>query len=117
MSDERPQLEDDRVPVRRIVWALVFALVVSFLLGGWAAFTLRARERRLRPSGRFPEKSERVHSVAGLRVHLFFGETEAERSRAQARADLEQYRYVDREAGIITIPIDRAIELVLAGAR
>lgn len=35
--------------------------------------------------------------------------------RAHARESLSQWQWVDRDAGIASIPIDRAIDLVVAG--
>jgi hypothetical protein len=37
--------------------------------------------------------------------------------RAAQRAELESYGWVDRDAGIAQIPIDRAIDLVVEGRR
>jgi hypothetical protein len=63
----------------------------------------------LNDSGLEPSDSESAVVGADLVVRPLLNELRAEETRL-----LERYRWVDREAGIAAIPIDRAIEVLVA---
>jgi hypothetical protein len=104
--------------VERIIVGLVVLLGVAFLLM-WILFGLfRGREDRLdtpppplvqeqrerdtrRPLERFP--APRLQETPYLDVQMYL--------RAQQRA-LHEYGWVDRQKGVVRIPIERAMEIV-----
>jgi hypothetical protein len=109
--------EEDHVPMWPVIIALSITLVVSAVLVVWAVAETAAREAQLRPSGAFPEAFLGPrHMVARVREDVF-GEQRGAGFDAQQRAELEGWGWVDRERGLVHIPVDRAIDLLLSGRR
>src|SRR5205807_2303427 len=101
----------------QVLVAVAVTLVVSAVLVVWAISATRAREAELRPSRAFPERwLGPRHMVAGVREDLF-GEQRGASFNARQRQELERYGWVDRGRGIVHVPIDRAIDLVVSGRR
>jgi hypothetical protein len=98
--------ESDQVPKRRLVALLVAALICGGL-AVLAAARLGHRVVRSRPPGRAPvqlsgvEQSAVETTARGLSL------------RSQQRKRLEELGWVDRDAGVARIPIERAIDLQL----
>ena len=105
------------VPLRAVgVGGLIVVAitVLALLVSGWTL----ARERRTPAPG-----AELVHPLASARElppeprlesdpDLLLRET-----RAEQEARLGTYRWVDRGAGVVAIPIERAMELLVEEAR
>jgi hypothetical protein len=109
--------EDDRVPVWRVIVAFSATMVIFAVLIVWAVDATLSREAALRPSGAFPESwLGPRHMVARVREDVF-GEQRGAGFNAKQRAALEGYGWVDRGKGLVHIPIDRAIDLVLLRRR
>lgn len=109
------QQEDDLLAGRAI--SVVGAVLVAIVIGtGFSVAGMLARhERELRPSGVFPEaRLPRPTERSAIEQHSFAGESQAMRQRAREQAVLDSYGWVDRERGIVRIPIERAIELYVA---
>ncbi|HET9933435.1 MAG TPA: hypothetical protein VFQ35_22175 [Polyangiaceae bacterium] len=97
--------ENDSVPLGRSLTVVLF----SVLVGGAAvgASVLLSGARIPKPSfappssapTSMPEQSLIERTARGAHLH------------SAQRAALERYAWVDRDAGIVSIPIDRAIEL------
>jgi hypothetical protein len=109
--------EDDRVPVVPIVVGALVTLVISAALTVWAVSATFANEADLRPSRVFPEKWIGLRSTVSRVRQDLFGERRRPGLVATERAALERYGWVDRGAGIVHIPIDRAIDLLLTQGR
>jgi len=117
--ERNPELhqEDDLVPGRNVVLAILITLVVSAIMVIWAVSANAAYEAALRPSGVFPERwLGPRHMVAGVREDLF-GEQRGASFNARELAELEGYGWVDRERRVVHIPVSEAIDLVVAGRR
>ena len=85
----------------------------------WAADApSRARMARAPPVGRLPGAVARAAAAwwRGSAQDRLRRAARREPQRAQ-RAELERYGWVDAERGIVRIPIDRAIDLVVSGRR
>lgn len=110
--------EEDVVPARSVLAFVGVVVLVSAVLIVWTAYVVRGSLRELRPSGAFPERYLGPrHMVARVRQDLF-DERLGGRSLNQAkRRDLETYGWVDKERGVVRIPIDRAMDLVVQGKR
>lgn len=107
--------EEDRISSGKIVGVGVAALVV-FFIGSLAAISyLRAREaEHVGP----PIPAEIGQNKIGLvEQQIFELAVRGERDRAARRQRLGSYGWVDREAGVVHLPIDRAMELVVKGVR
>lgn len=109
--------EEDRLPAWKILLASATALVVCAVMVVWAVSATRAREDAFRPSGVFMERwLGPRHEVAQVREDLF-GEHRGRSVLGQQRAVLESYGWVDRDRGVVRIPIQQAIDLVAEGRR
>jgi hypothetical protein len=101
--------EPDELPGRKLLVitvssfvAMTVALVVSWaLLDRWGA---PAR------GGAHPAPS----TIGGLEQTLIVDSKRGLDLRREQKASLERWGWVDRDAGVARIPIERAIELVLA---
>jgi len=107
--------EDDRVPSIRILAVGIGALVIFFLASFVTLSYLRVREGE-RPL--LPVPPELGQSKIGLvEQQLFESATRGERDRAARKERLRSYGWVDRKAGVVRIPIERAMELTAQGVR
>jgi hypothetical protein len=105
--------EPDQIASRRIV-AVGIGSILVFATGVVAAWiVLGARMRVLEPNGPTPATHAGRPQVALVNQRLF-EQPQTEAWRAAQRGRLESYGWVDRDRGIIHIPIERAIDLVLA---
>jgi hypothetical protein len=112
---ERPKQEDDVLAGAKLTWALAATVVFCLILVGVSTLLLRARVRLLRPDGSWPERELNPRrAVQGVRQHLFRDYDESHRLRDVERRALDGYGWVDRKAGTVTIPIERAYDLVLS---
>ncbi len=97
--------EHDELPLRRLLWLTLIALLIGAAAVGVSQLLAGATPQRRAvpsPSGSFtstPEQSLIEHSERGLALR-----------RAQ-REKLESFGWVDRDAGVVRVPIERAIEL------
>lgn len=107
--------EEDRIPSLPIVLVGVGALVI-FFLASWATVAfLRVREGD-RPL--LPVPQEIGQSKIGLvEQQLFETSTRGQRDLQARRGQLGSYGWVDRKAGVVRIPIERAMELSAQGVR
>lgn len=107
--------EDDRIPSLPIVAVGVGALVV-FFLASWVTIGFVRMKEGDRPP--LPVPQEIGQSKIGLvEQQLFETSTRGQRDLEARRGRLGSYGWVDRKAGIVRIPIDRAMELSAQGIR
>jgi hypothetical protein len=128
MTDRRPESEhgaaaghgtvrseEDRISTRPIVAVGIGALVVFFLASFVTISYLRVKEGDRPP---LPVPQELGQSKVGLvEQQLFESATRGARDRAARQKQLGSYGWVDRKAGVVRIPIDRAMELSAQGVR
>jgi hypothetical protein len=86
---------DDPVPGSTAVVVVVFSLAVAITLIALQGYFGRAvsRESEVKIVQPMPEERARIET--------------------EQRERLSGYRWVDREAGVVSVPIDRAMELVV----
>jgi hypothetical protein len=109
--------EDDRVPVVPIAIGTLVTLVISAALVVWAVSATFGFEAEFRPSRAFPETWIGLRrTVARVREDLF-GEVRGPGLLEAEQKELRRYGWVDRDARVVRIPIDRAIDLYVSGAR
>jgi hypothetical protein len=107
--------EEDWVPAWKVVAAFATALAIAAGMILWAVTANGAHETALRPAGAYPDRWLGVrHEVAHVRQDLF-GEQRGDSVIGRQRAALASYGWVDRERGVVNIPVDRGIDLVLEG--
>ncbi|WP_437873782.1 hypothetical protein [Sorangium sp. So ce363] len=118
--------EEDVVPWKTIL-AVAFAVVVIFVvLGLWSWMLLHGREAELRPSGRSAERSQEISlprgEVAGVDQRIFRREATGEEGLGTAlnhrkREELGRFGWADRDRGLVQIPIEDAMNLVVEESR
>jgi hypothetical protein len=107
--------EEDRISTGPVVAVGVGALVIFFLASFVTVSFLRIREGDRPP---LPVPPEIGSSKIGLvEQQLFELATRGERDRAARLERLGSYGWVDRRAGVVHLPIDRAMQLVAKGVR
>jgi len=109
--------EEDRVPAWKVGAAFGATLVISAIMVVWAVSANAARASALRPSDVYMERWLGLrHEVTHVRQDLF-GEHRGASVLGERRAALGRYGWVDRERGVVRIPIQRAIDLFVEGRR
>jgi hypothetical protein len=111
-----PRAEDDHVDARSVILVGVGALLLFAVAGASAIAYLHHRAGQ-KPGPPLPEEIGST-KIALVEQQLFeSGPLRGDRARAAQRARLEGIGWVDRAAGVVHIPIDRAMALVVAGQR
>ena len=106
--------EEDLLAGRIITAVAAFAIAISFALCGWAYLLMRSNERHIRPSLSFPERLlGGPVEVSAVEQEPFARGAAADRDRRAAQHRLASYGWVDRDKGLVHIPIERAIDLYL----
>ena len=117
-ASAHPPAEEDWVPSRRIVLVGVASLVLFFVGSLAAGLALRAVRRELNPDGPPTMPGEVGKAKIGMvEQRLFENANQGLAWRAQAEQRLRSTGWVDRQKGIVHIPIDRAMDLVERGQR
>ncbi len=110
--------EPDQLPRALLLRIAAGTVIVGISLCLIAYFFLRAQEHALRPSSKFPEAAlPPPHRVGQVRQELFtITAPQPTPLEAQSRT-LEQYGWIDRGRGLVRVPIEVGIDLVLAEPR
>ncbi len=118
MSAPVHEPEEDRLPYARLVWVSVFALA-AFTVGGlWSTWLLYQPTRQLNPERHLAPASEEGKPEVGMvNQRLFAHERRAALLRTDQEARLRSYGWVDRRSGVIHIPVERAMQLLLEEPR
>jgi len=110
--------EADRPNVAALSWIGLGTLLV---FGGCllaVVFLLQGREAAIAPHGEPPPPPAVRRPEIGIVNQRLFGEQpENEDVQRRAAERLGSYGWVDRDAGLVHLPIDRAVELVAQGVR
>ena len=110
MKIEHETRDADTNSLFLIIGFLVLSGVI-ILLGVWILMrSISARETAQQPRSRMPEVTDafpqpRLETNPGV---------ELEKIRAEEQAQLSSYGWINRDAGIAHIPIDRAMEIIVA---
>ncbi len=110
--------EEDRISTRHVV-AVGVASLLLFFLASLAATRMMARDRAaLLPDGPPPPPAEVGQAKIGIVEQQPFERTRTGPEwRAEQLRRLESFGWVDRQAQLAHIPVDRAMDLVLQGER
>jgi hypothetical protein len=106
--------ETERIARAPIVWTSMWVLVFAVVLGVVALILFHVRSNTIEGdvSAGEPRPGQ---SASSIRTNLFqYQPGDGTADKARQRRDLERFGWVDREHGIVRIPIDTAIELELA---
>jgi hypothetical protein len=113
-----PPAEEDVVASARIVWVGVISLAV-FLVGSLAAGAAMVSVRRsVNPEGPAAVPADAGQAKIGIvEQRLFENANQGTAWREQARLRLRSTGWVDRQKGVVHVPIDGAMERVVRGER
>ncbi len=110
-----PAQADEHVSTFKVVAVGVTALIVFGAATYWSARILRDTAGTLNPTRLSPTPKEIGQPEIGVVDQIPFDVTRAaERYRRNETARLNSYGWVDRQKGIIHVPIERAIDEILA---
>jgi hypothetical protein len=88
--------------------ALLGLMIVSLFLMGWLFRYYNVRETRLDQSA---SPLGAVTQPAGPRLQVTPGRDLAEQQRLES-GKLDGYEWIDRDAGIVAIPVERAMDIL-----
>jgi hypothetical protein len=111
--------ERDQRPVSgwRVGGIIAAAMIIFtfFVVGAWAQ--LQQRQKHLSPAGPSQPQQLGKAEINIVNTGLFPLDTRAEDEKAGQHRKLHGYGWVDRDAGVVHIPIERAIERVVGEQR
>ena len=113
-----PPAEEDVVSSAKIVWVGLIALVVFFIGSVLAGMQMLSTRREANPEGPAPMPAAAGQAKIGIVEQRLFGyANQGIVWREQAERRLRSTGWVDRERGVVHIPIDRAMNMVERGVR
>jgi hypothetical protein len=111
MTHDPFEQEPDRVSARRLA-AIGVAGVIVFGLGAlWASTVQRGVTGSVR-SDTAPRPALAGRREVGMVYQTRFGESIAAAKNEEARRRLESAGWVDRDGGVVHVPIEQAMEIV-----
>ncbi len=114
-SGAHPRAENDHVDSRSVL-LVGFGALAIFVLAGAGAVAFLRQSNATTPQAVLP--AEMGQDKIGLvEQRLFDGNLRGARDRASRLAHLEGYGWVDQAAGVVHIPVSRAMALVAEGVR
>jgi hypothetical protein len=125
MSASREQTEpqvaraEDRLDSRRVMRVAIGSVVVFVVSLGVAAALLAGftSGRGAHPFGGGSMPSAAPSTIGTVEATLVLATARGVAAKNAQRRDLDGWGWVDRDAGIATIPVERAMDLVAADAR
>lgn len=119
MEAHLPQVthEAERFSRITIAFTAAWVLVFSGILAVIAVVVFNRSSRSLEPPA--PARAQAVlrGEVSNVRMDLFRAQGAGQALQAEQARRLSQYGWVDRQAGLVHVPIDVAIDLELAEGR
>ena len=108
----KPKFESRDVSVRGVFWFAV-GLVASAIVIHFAIAGLFAHLRDRYPSPDSPSRiAFNAHMIAPAPQLQTNPQADLEKLRAEEESKLNGYSWVDRQTGVVRIPIERAMELI-----
>jgi hypothetical protein len=110
--------EEDALPARTLLLLLGATILATLLCIFVADAVLESSEEAVRPGRQFPEAElEYKDVVSNLELSLIEFRDHGAELAARKRAQLDGYGWVDREQGIVRIPVEKAMEILAGEAR
>jgi len=118
-SSGRPKAQEpELLPMRKLIAVAVVASIVFTVATLWSIQILHREGGMTEPQQSLPTPSEIGRAEIGIvEQRLFELQLEAQRKRQEQLKRLNSYGWVDRQKGLIHLPIDRAIELMVWESR
>jgi hypothetical protein len=107
-------LEDKNLPYRKIVGVGVAAVVIFGLSIFWSTSLLHSAEKEMQPAGPPPlPKGVNQYEVGIVNQRMFSLDQRAAQKRLQQMTRLNTYGWLDRQAGVVHIPVDVAMDMLV----
>lgn len=117
-ASAHPPAEEDRLPSGKIYVVGIVALVVFFLGSLAAGLSMRAVRQEVNPGGPpLPPQEAGRAKIGMVEQRLYEHANMGPVWHEAARRRLQTFGWIDKEKGIVHIPIDRAMEKVEKGER
>jgi hypothetical protein len=118
-SSGRPTAQEpELLPMRKLIAVAAIAFIVFFGATLWSIEILHGEGGMTEPLESLPIPVEIGRPEIGIvEQRLFELQLEAQHKRQEQMKRLRSYGWVDRQKGIIHLPIDRAIELMVSESR
>jgi hypothetical protein len=113
MSEERFAAEPDRSYNLKLVGIALLALAIFGGGAFWAYLMMAARTQAMLPQGESIPAAVRDPEVGIVLKTLFDADQRLPAARREQQARLNEYGWVDRQKGIIHIPIEQAMDRVV----
>jgi hypothetical protein len=106
--------EEDQVSRAHVIMAMLGVLAISAGMVVWAWATTAQLTTSLRPTRDFPEQRLQPSASPPQANEPLFGEQPGlgEQLNADQERALTTYRWLDRSRGIVTLPIDQAMDRI-----
>jgi hypothetical protein len=114
-SGAHPRSENDRVDSRSVL-LVGFGALAIFLLAGAGSIAWIRHSNAVTPQAALPPEVGQ-DKIGLVEQRLFNTDLRGGRDRAARLAHLEGYGWVDAQAGVVHIPVTKAMELVSQGVR
>lgn len=121
-NEHWPQ-EEDRVPHWWTLALMIGTVVIVFISIAWSWWLARRATGGLPEAAAIPMQTLRNRAtsvpltVGGVRQTMIADERAGQKLNRRKRIELEQYEWADRQRGLVRIPIERAMDLVIAEQR
>jgi len=113
----RPQQEEDTLPPRLILYAILGSLAFSLVLGVASWSLQKTREHDLRPSDDYPEaRLGPIMERSNVHEELYSQLGRGQVFEKTGRQALHSFQWVDDQKKVIRVPIDMAIDLYVEQA-
>jgi hypothetical protein len=107
-------LEDKTLPYRKIVFVGFSAIVIFALSIVWSTALLRGAEKEMHPAGPPPiPPGVNQYEVGIVNQRMFSLDQRAAQKRLQQMTRLNTYGWLDRQAGVVHIPVDVAMDMLV----
>ncbi len=107
-------LEDKNLPYRKIILVGVGSIVIFALSIVWSTALLRGAEKEMHPAGPPPiPPGVNQYEVGIVNQRMFSLDQRAAQKRLQQMTRLNTYGWLDRQAGVVHIPVDVAMDMLV----
>jgi hypothetical protein len=120
-NKEEPPVHDepgtDTIDFKKVIAVGVVSLVIFALASWWAATILHSERSALGPRVEWKAPTEIGNTEIGIVDQVpFQGDVRLDKWKTERAEWLNGYGWVDRARGVAHIPIDRAMDEIVAGA-
>jgi len=114
LAQKPGDLEDKNLPYRKIVGVGVASVVVFALGILWSTSLLKIATKEMQPVGPAPMPAGvNQYEVGIVNQRMFSLDQRAAQKRLQQMNRLSTYGWLDRQAGVVHIPIDVAMDMLV----